>query len=198
MTERFLDGFGEVRALAGDDHQDLRERRAQAGQAKWSGLYAIIDGAIRPARALIDAVARQSRARPSPRCWWRPTPTTCRSSSTPADEARAQHRDRSRQTIPVMIDLRRERPAARGADRALARARRGAARRPRRSSAELFADARQLLRTGDRRQPGGDDRASIDQLSAKMTRARAAGAGDIRPHAGRRSTRRSRWSPRSS
>ena len=174
------------------DHADLRERGAQAGARRWPG--SMPSSRAQSAAAMPCCCRRsENRARRSPPAWWPPTPSISRSLRCRRRGA-PEHRDR-RADHPGDDRSRREQPAAHGTHRA------GAARRrvPRRVEVPLRAvrGPGQFVEDRDRRQSGHHDRGGQQAVRADDA-ARAAGAGQLRPHACQYLSRTWHWSPSSS
>ena len=179
MTERFLQGFGEVRAVQ-TTISHTYENDVLKPAREMAGLYAIIEGAIGRRDALLLPVARKvtrgiHREPRRRQCLLSVARLRCRRRSAPEHHhGRADHSGDDRP--------RGEQSAAHGADRA------GAARRrvPRwtEDAGRAVRDADQPAEDGDRRQPGRHDRGDQQALRADDA-ARAAGAGKLRPYAGR-------------
>lgn len=162
VTERFLDGFGELRTLQATISKTYEEQ-VLAPARDMSGLYAIIDGTIEQRSALIGPSLGKSREAFTALLVATNSYYLSLSSSA-ADEA-ARNIETIENTIPVMIDL-AESDLQRTALMRL-RDRTTALRDGLASLAEHFAARATLLRSGiDASQAAMI--AAIDQLSAKM------------------------------
>ena len=189
VTERFLQGFGEVREVQTTiahtyENEVLKPAREMAG------LYAIIEGAIGRRDALLLPSLGKSReaftaSLVAANAFYLSL------ASDAADEARRNIND-GRADHPGHDRSRREQPAAHGA-RWRSPSAPPAFRDGLKTLAEQFATRTSLLKTAI-----DDNQAAmiavINKLSAQMTAARAACAGKLRPHAVPTSIRTWRWS----
>ena len=103
VTDRFLNGFGELRAVQATISKTYE--RAGAGPGPGHG-RALFDhrGRHRASRRADLAVARQIPRGVHRACWSPPTPIICRCASASAEDAR-RNTETIEKTIPVMTDL---------------------------------------------------------------------------------------------
>ena len=176
VTERFLQGFGEVREVQTTIAQTY-ENEVLKPAKEMAGLYAIIEGAIGRRDALLLPSLGKSReaftaSLVAANAFYLSL------ASDAADEAR-RNITTVEQTIPVMIDL-AENSLQRTALTALAQ-RAAAFREGLKTLSERFATRDQPAEDRDRRQSGRHDRGDQQALRADDA-ARAAGAGQLRPY----------------
>ena len=179
VTDRFLNGFGELRAVQATISKTYEEQ--VLGPARdMAGLYSIIEGATGHRDALIWPSLGKSREAFT--AMLVAANAYYLSLATASAEDARRNTETIEKTIPVMIRPRRQRPAAHGAGAA-----EGADHGAARGLAETHRAARQPHRTAaqhHRRQPGRRHRRDRRSLGQDAP-ARAEGAGDVRPYAGR-------------
>ena len=179
VTERFLNGFGELRAVQATISKTYEEQVLTPAR-DMAGLYSIIEGATGHRDALIWPSLGKSREA------FTAMLVAANAYYLSLATASAEEARRNTETIetdhPGDVRPRRQRPAAHGAA-AAERADRGAARGP----CETVGAARQPDRAvaqHHRRQPGRNHRRHRRTVGQDAP-ARAEGAGDLRPDAGR-------------
>ena len=179
VTERFLNGFGELRAVQATISKTYEEQ-VLAPARDMAGLYSIIEGATGHRDALIWPSLGKSREAFTAMLVAANAYYLSLASAS-AEEAR-RNTETIEKTIPVMTDL-ADNDLQRMALQRLNDADRGAARGP----CETVRAARQPHRAvaqHHRRQPGRSHRRHRRAVGQDAP-ARAEGAGDLRPDAGR-------------